>query len=115
MRACTRRGGLWVDRYLRSVSDGRIFGGGDAICFRGESLPRLGVFAIRQGPVLYHNIRATLRGEALGEFEPQRRFLYILNLADDTGLAIYGSLVWRGRSAWRLKRAIDKRFIRQYS
>jgi NADH dehydrogenase FAD-containing subunit len=107
-------GGLWVDHYLRSVSDERIFGGGDAISFRGGILPRLGVFATRQGPILFHNLIATLEGTPLQAFEPRKRYLYILELGGDTGLAIYGSLVWKGRAAARLKHAIDKRFMAQY-
>ncbi len=104
-------GGLWVDRYLRSVSDERIFGGGDSVSFRGEPLPRFGVYAIRQGPILFRNLRATLEGHPLTEFRPQRTFLYILNLGDGTGLAVYGPLVWRGRSAMRLKSFIDEKFV----
>lgn len=107
-------GGFWVDRNLRSVSDPRLFGGGDSISFRCGILPRLGVFATRQGPVLFHNLLATLRNEPLKPFEPQQRYLYILELGDDTGLAIYGPLTWKGRSAARLKHYIDKRFMEQY-
>ena len=107
-------GGLWVNRYLQSISDPRIFGGGDSISFRGEPLMKLGVFAIRQGPILFHNLKACLRGEPLKEFKPQKIFLYVLNLGDGTGLAIYGPLVWRGRLAWRLKRYLDKKFVREY-
>ncbi|MGI9049400.1 MAG: NAD(P)/FAD-dependent oxidoreductase [Rubrobacteraceae bacterium] len=108
-------GGLWVDHYLRAVGDGRLFGGGDSVCFRGEALPRLGVFAIRQGPVLFHNLQAVLKGEPLQTFEPQKRYLYILNFGDGSGLGIYGSLTWRGRSAMWLKNKIDKRFMAGYS
>ena len=107
-------GGLWVNRYLQSISDPRIFGGGDAISLRGEHLEKLGVFAIRQGPVLFHNLQAYLRGEPLKEFKPQKVYLYILNLGDGTGLAIYGSLVWRSRLAWRLKSCIDTKFVREF-
>ena len=107
-------GGLWVDRNLRSVSDPRLFGGGDSISFRGGILPRLGVFATRQGPVLFHNLVATLRDEPLKCYEPQKRYLYILELGDDMGLAIYGPLVWKGRVAAKLKHAIDRRFMERY-
>lgn len=107
-------GGLWVDHYLRSVGDERIFGGGDSVSFRGEPLPRFGVYAIRQGPVLFRNLRATLEGGSLTEFRPQKRFLYILNLGDGTGLGVYGPLVWRGRSAMRLKSFIDEKFVDGY-
>ncbi|MGB3683803.1 MAG: FAD-dependent oxidoreductase [Rubrobacteraceae bacterium] len=107
-------GGLWVGGSLRSVSDPRLFGGGDSVSFRGGTLPRLGVFATRQGPVLFRNLISTLEGKPLKEYEPQRRYLYILELGDETGLAIYGPLVWKGRAAAGLKHAIDRRFMKKY-
>ncbi len=107
-------GGLWVDRRLRSIGDGHLFGGGDCVSFRGESLPKLGVFAVRQGPVIFHNLQATLNGDPLSEYKPQKRFLYVLNLGDGTGLAVYGPFVWRGRISWGLKHHIDKRFVAEH-
>jgi NADH dehydrogenase FAD-containing subunit len=107
-------GSLWVNRHLQSVSDPRIFGGGDSVAYRGEPLPRLGVFAVRQGPVLFHNLRAALAGERLREYRPQRRYLYILNLGDGTGLVIYGGFAVRSRWAWRLKDRIDRRFVEEF-
>ena len=107
-------GGLWVNHYLQSVSDPRIFGGGDSISFRGEALPRLGVFGIRQGPVLFRNLLAALDGRPLEEYKPQRHYLYILNFGDGAGLAVYGAFSWRGRWAMSLKHAIDRSFMRRY-
>ncbi|CAN5865141.1 FAD-dependent oxidoreductase [soil metagenome] len=106
--------GLWVNHSLQSVSERRVFGGGDSISFRGEALPRLGVFGIRQGPVLFHNLLAALDGRPLKSYQPQKHYLYILNLGDGTGLAIYGSYCWMGRWVMRLKHAIDKSFMRRY-
>ena len=108
-------GAMWVDHHLRSPNETRIFGGGDAVAFRGGRLPQFGVYAVRQGPVLYHNLQAVLRGEPLSPYRPQGRYLYILDLGDGTGLAIYGSLTNRSRPALRLKRRIDRRFMQQYS
>ena len=107
-------GGLWVDRHLRSIGDERLFGGGDCVSFRGETLPKLGLFAVRQGPVVYHNLQAILRDEPLAEYRPRRRFLYILNLGGGDGLAVYGPLVWRGSLAWKLKHRIDRRFVEEH-
>ena len=107
-------GGLWVDRSLRSLGDERLFGGGDCVSFCGEGLPKLGVFAVRQGPVIFHNLQATLSGDPLSEYRPQKRFLYVLNLGDGTGLAVYDPLVWRGRLSWKLKHRIDKKFVEEY-
>jgi NADH dehydrogenase FAD-containing subunit len=108
-------GALWVDRHLRSPNDHRLFGGGDAVAFRGGRLPQFGVYAIRQGPVLYNNLQAALRGEPLSPYRPQRRYLYVLDLGDGSGLAIYGPLTNRGRPALWLKHLIDWRFVREYS
>ena len=106
--------GLWINEYLQSISDPRLFGGGDSVAFRGEPLTRLGVFAIRQGPLIFRNIQALLKGEPLEKFEPQSKFLYVLNLGNYEGLAIRGSLVWRGKYAWSLKNYIDVKFMRQF-
>lgn len=106
--------GLWVNHYLQSISDPQLFGGGDSVVFRGEALPRLGVFAIRQAPVLFHNLQAVLRGEPLKRFKPQSNFLYILNLGNYEGLAIYGPLVWRGALTWKLKEYIDVKFMKEF-
>jgi NADH dehydrogenase FAD-containing subunit/rhodanese-related sulfurtransferase len=106
--------GLWINEHLQSVTDPRIFGGGDSVAFRGEPLTRLGVFAIRQGPVIFHNLQAFLRGEPLKKFRPQPVFLYILNLGNYEGLAIWGPLVWSGKRAWDLKHYIDTRFMRRF-
>jgi NADH dehydrogenase FAD-containing subunit len=103
-----------VDRHLRSPNDHRVFGGGDAVAFRGGRLPRFGVYAVRQGPVLFHNLQAALRGEPLTSYRPQRHYLYVLDLGDGTGLAIYGALAGRGRPALWLKHLIDRRFVRGY-
>jgi NADH dehydrogenase FAD-containing subunit len=107
-------GGLWVDRCLRSVGDERLFGGGDCVSFRGEALPRLGVYAVRQGPVIFRNLQAFLRHEPLEEYRPRKRFLYVLNLGDGAGLAVYGPFAWRGRLAWKLKNRIDENFVEEH-
>lgn len=112
--ATDKNDGLWVNHYLQSISDPRVFGGGDSVALRGEPLPKLGVFAIRQGPVLYHNLQAIINGEPLQNFRPQSVFLYVLNLGTHEGLAVWGPLVWSGRSAWKLKDYIDRKFMRLY-
>jgi NADH dehydrogenase FAD-containing subunit len=109
-----KEGALLVDSYLRSVADASVFGGGDCVAVEGHSLARVGVYAVREGPILSHNLLATLQGRPLRRFRPQRRFLLILNLGDGTGLATWGPFVWRGRGAFRLKDWIDRRFLARY-
>lgn len=107
-------GALRVDRHLRSIADPRVFGGGDGIALEGRALPRIGVHAIRQGPVLFANLLATLAGGPLQRFCPQRRYLWIMNLGDGSGFAGWDGLWWQGRAAFWVKDRIDRRFLRTY-
>ena len=104
-------GALLIDRQLRSIADPRVFGGGDGVAVDGHPLAKAGVFAIRQGPVLLNNLLATLAGTELRSFWPQRRYLWIMNLGDGTGLAAWNGLTWQGRLAFLLKDRIDRRFL----
>jgi NADH dehydrogenase FAD-containing subunit len=106
-------GALIVDAHLQSSADLAILRGGDGVAFCGRTLAKIGVYAIRQGPVLFHNLKATVEGTPLARFQPQRRFLWIMNLGDGTGVAVRRQLHWQGRAAFRLKDWIDRRFLRQ--
>lgn len=108
-------GALRVDRHLRSVSHPSVHGAGDCIAFPGATLPQAGVYAVRQGPVLRHNLLAALEGRTPIRFRPQRRYLWIMNLGDGTGLASYGPLHCRSRLALRVKDWIDQRFVRRFA
>jgi NADH dehydrogenase FAD-containing subunit len=107
-------GALLVDRFLRSVADPRVFGGGDCIALEGRELAKVGVYAVREAPILYHNLLASLRGRPLRPFRPQRRFLLILNLGDGTGLLTWGPFSWHSRLAFQLKDRIDRAFLRKF-
>jgi NADH dehydrogenase FAD-containing subunit len=108
------RGGLVVDETLSSPVADHIFGGGDCIALAGHRLPRIGVHAIRQAPVLLHNLLARIEERPLQPFVPQAHCLTIMNLGDGRGLALRNGLAWRGRLAWWLKHAIDRRFLDTY-
>ena len=103
-----------MDATLQSIADERIFAAGDCIRLEGHRLPKLGVFGVRQAPVLLHNLRAFLQGRPLQTFRPQPRCLAILNLGDGRGLALWGPLHWQGQLSLRLKDAIDRRFLARY-
>ena len=105
-------GAMAVDRNLRSPGDPRIHGGGDGVAVEGHALPRIGVYAIRQAPILLDNLLASLDGTPATAFRPQRRYLWIVNLGNGTALAMRGRFWWRGRLAFRLKDWIDRRFLK---
>ena len=107
-------GGLLVNEYLQSVGHTEIFGGGDCISFQGHPLDRVGVHAVRQNPILYHNLQAALEGKKLQSFKPNDIYLLLFNLGN--GKAIYwrNTQVWSGRLLFAFKNYLDKRFMRTF-
>ena len=109
------RGFLLVDETLRSVDDPRVFGVGDcATLATYPYTPKAGVYAVRQGPVLWQSVTAALSGTASPHYQPQSGFLSILNTADGSALLRYKNVVAHSRWAWRLKDWIDRRFMARY-
>lgn len=107
-------GAMLVNNYLQSVTHTDIFGGGDCITLEGHSLNKVGVYAVRQNPVLYKNLLASLEGRKLKSFDPGGTYLLILNMGDGRGLFCRASTVWEGRLAFTLKDFIDRRFMRRF-
>jgi NADH dehydrogenase FAD-containing subunit len=107
-------GALLVNDALQSVSSADIFGGGDCIAIKGNRLDRVGVYAVREAPILFHNLLARLKGEPLKAFKPQKRYLLIFNLGDGSGLLVRGTWVWKGRWAFALKNHLDMSFVSKF-
>ena len=103
-----------VDSMLRSVSHPNVFAAGDCASFD-QPLPKAGVFAVRMGPVLSHNLQAALRGGELKTFFPQRRHLVLLGTGDAHAVAAWGPFSWQGKWVWRWKQGIDRTFINRYN
>ena len=108
------QGGMLVNQYLHSVKYDNIFGGGDCIDFEDRPLDKVGVYAVRQNPVLRHNLMAALTGDPLQSFTPGGKYLLIFNLGDGTGILSKWSLVFGGRPAFLIKDWIDRRFMRTF-
>ena len=107
-------GELLVDSYLRSPAYPEIFGGGDCIALEGARLAKVGVYAVRQNPILFHNLMAALEGGPLQPFVPQKDFLSILNMGYGRGILWYKGWVWEGRIAFLLKDYIDRAFMKKF-
>jgi len=108
------QGGMLVNRYLQSTKYERIFGGGDCIDFQDTPLDKVGVYAVRQNPILKHNLMAALTGERLRPFEPGGKYLLIFNLGNGTGILKKWSVVLNGRLSFFIKDWIDRRFMRTF-
>ena len=107
-------GGMLVNSYLQSVDHPEIFGGGDCISLEGQPLAKVGVYAVRQNPILYHNILASLEGGEIMTFRPQKNYLLIFNLGDGKGVLWKNQFVLGGRLAFILKDYIDRKFMKKF-
>ena len=111
----TNEGGfLRVRDTLQSVDCESIFVVGDTAAFDAQPIPKAGVYAVRQGPILWRNLVNSLASRPLERFRPQRDFLRLLSLGDGSAVGEYGQVTIRGRWVWRLKDWIDSRFMAMY-
>ncbi|WP_457552085.1 NAD(P)/FAD-dependent oxidoreductase [Desulfobacula sp.] len=106
--------GLLVNKYLQCVKYPEIFGGGDCICFKDQPLDKVGVYAVRQNPVLLHNLLASLEGSDLETFDPGPEYLLIFNVGGGFGVFKKKWLVFGGRIAFMIKDYIDRKFMKKF-
>ena len=107
-------GGLRVNQYLQSTQHPDIFGGGDCIFFQDHPLDKVGVYAVRQNPVLFHNLVARLNGGDLMPFDPGGDYLLIFNLGGRVGVLKKRWLEFSGRPAFMVKDYIDRKFMKEF-
>ena len=107
-------GGLLVNEYLQSVKYPEVFGGGDCIGFQQKPLDKVGVHAVSENPILYHNLSAAMEGGEMKPFVPRERYLLILNVGGSKGIYWSENWMWRGRLAFYLKDYLDRKFVREF-
>lgn len=110
----TDDGFLAVYPTLQTTADLPVFVVGDTASIVGQPVPKAGVYAVREGPVLWDNLQRWFTGRPLRPFEPQRGFLSLLSTGDGRALLDYHGFSSHSRWAWRLKDYIDRKFMRMY-
>lgn len=108
-------GWVVVGTDLRVKGTTNVFAAGDCVSFGatfGDNFPpKAGVYAVREGPILCHNISAILRGReshSMKHFSPQKSFLSLLSTGDGRGIGSKYGLVFTGTWVYRLKNYIDE-------
>jgi selenide,water dikinase len=96
-----------------------LFAAGDCIHFSPTPLKKAGVYAVRQGRVLEHNIRAFFTGKsALKTFHPKKHVLSLITIGERKALVHQDSaslLRWMWPSLlWTVKDGIDRRFMQRF-
>ncbi|MCP3901857.1 MAG: FAD-dependent oxidoreductase [Desulfobacteraceae bacterium] len=106
--------GLLVNKYLQSDKYPEIFGGGDCIYFKDQPLDKVGVYAVRQNPVLLNNLMASLEEKALQVFDPGPEYLLIFNVGGGLGVLKKKNIVFGGKIAFMIKDYIDRKFMKKF-
>ena len=109
-----QRGFLQTKSTLELTQAPGVFAVGDSGTIVGSQSPKAGVYAVRQGPILFKNIFRKLENRPLIDYEPQTGFLKLINFGNDKALAEYWGRTFNGKWAWRLKDRIDVKFMRMY-
>ncbi|MAY88672.1 MAG: selenide, water dikinase SelD [Pseudooceanicola sp.] len=107
-------GFVTVDAQLQT-SDPTIWATGDCAHLSHAPRPKAGVFAVREAPVLFHNLRAALTTARPRRYHPQSDYLKLISLGRKSALADRFGLAPAGRLMWCWKDRIDQRFMARFS
>lgn len=108
-------GYLLVNEMLQNNQHPEIFGAGDCVTIdQYPALAKNGVYAVRQGPILWENLKKSLSKGQLVRFTPQKRYISILSTGDGEAFLSYGSQLFHGKIPWKMKQYIDRKFMKRY-
>ncbi|MFK7819351.1 MAG: selenide, water dikinase SelD [Planctomycetaceae bacterium] len=110
----TDDGFLAVNKTLQSTSNAPVFVVGDTASFVDQSVPKAGVYAVREGPFLWENIQRFLNNKPLQNYEPQTDFMSLLATGDGRAIGQYKGRAAIGKWVWKIKNHIDRKFMRMH-
>ncbi len=110
-----QRGFVIIDATYQTPVDPAVFAAGDIATMPAHPRDRAGVSAVRAGPPLADNLRRALAGQKPRRAVPQRQALALIGTGDGHAVASRGPFAAYGRSLWRLKDWIDRRWMRRYT
>jgi len=107
-------GFIGVGADLSSLGDPDVYAVGDCAHLSHDPRPKAGVFAVREAPVLFDNLRADLTGGRRRPYRPQKDYLKLISLGDKRAMADKSGLRAGGALMWRWKDRIDRAFMRKF-
>ena len=112
--ALTERGYIAIDAQLRSISHPNVFAAGDVATRGDKPLPKSGVHAVRQAPVLAANLLAALANGGLKRHDAPARTLNLISCGNQYAIGSWGGIGFEGRWVWRWKDRIDRRYVARF-
>jgi len=106
-------GFITVDANLQT-SVPEVFAVGDCAHLSHDPRPKAGVYAVREAPVLFDNLRAALSGGTMRPYKPQRDYLKLISMGEKSALAEKFGTAREGPLLWKLKDYIDRKFMDQF-
>ncbi len=100
-----------VDRCFQSRSHPAILASGDIAAFPDNRVTRSGLHAVRAGPIVAHNLLATLCGGGMKAYRPWKPVLYLLATRPGHALASGNAWSLEGDWLWSLKDRIDRAYV----
>jgi selenide, water dikinase len=110
----TEEGYLRVDSHLRVEGHWDLFAAGDCAHLTHAPRPKAGVYAVREAPVLLHNLAAVLTGGKTKAYHPQKDYLKLVSLGEKSALAEKWGRTVSGPALWRWKNRIDTKFMAMF-
>lgn len=99
---------------LQTTGNPYVFAVGDSGTIERTPTPKAGVYAVRQGPVLWENLQRILTDSPLIQYKPQRSFLQLLNTGDGYAIGQWKGFSKSSRWLMSMKQAIDTKFMKMY-
>ena len=92
-----------------------VFAVGDCAHMIDSPRPKAGVYAVRQAPVLYDNLRAALSGGRMRDYRPQKDYLKLVSLGGKVAMAEKWGRAVAHPALWAWKDRIDRKFMDKLS
>ena len=107
-------GGYLVVNPFLQTSDPSVFATGDCAHMAHAPRTKAGVYAVRQAPVLFDNLIASLSGGDMRRYDPQGDYLKLISLGQKHALAEKWGRAIQGPLLWTWKDRIDQAFMRKF-
>jgi selenide,water dikinase len=107
-------GFLAVGSTLQTTADAPVFAVGDSASLIDNPVRKSGVYAVREGPILWDNLQRFLSNRPLVSYDPQKGFNSMLADGEGGAFVDYKGVAAHGKWVWRLKDRIDRKFMRMY-